>query len=245
MGLFGNIGGGIQYDPRRGQSAPAVQQAMPQMPTAQPQQAAQPQKRDGLRHAAGIFADFAAGLAGQQAPYAAQMAERRASEERDAQYQRQRTDQANEWTRQQEWQRDNAGPANNDTINDYNFIRERLGDEAAQQYLRNIGDPTVTVPMGNTVYSGPRSGLGAAMGGGGQSSGPAPGTVEDGYRFKGGNPSDPASWEQVGDVPQGQPQRVAPQATRVGASALNALVTQYGPQEVERRIRAGEIVIGN
>lgn len=29
------------------------------------------------------------------------------------------------------------------------------------------------------------------------SAGPTPGSVEDGYRFKGGNPGDPASWERV------------------------------------------------
>lgn len=31
----------------------------------------------------------------------------------------------------------------------------------------------------------------------GASSGPQPGTVEDGYRFRGGNPSDPNSWERI------------------------------------------------
>lgn len=40
--------------------------------------------------------------------------------------------------------------------------------------------------------------FGQPLGGGQQSGGPQPGVIEDGYRFKGGNPADPASWEQVG-----------------------------------------------
>lgn len=32
----------------------------------------------------------------------------------------------------------------------------------------------------------------------GQNAGPQPGAVEDGYRFRGGNPADPNNWEQVG-----------------------------------------------
>jgi hypothetical protein len=40
----------------------------------------------------------------------------------------------------------------------------------------------------------------SSVGGAGQAAGPrapAPGTVQDGYRFKGGDPANPASWEQI------------------------------------------------
>jgi hypothetical protein len=64
---------------------------------------------------------------------------------------------------QWEWQNKPQAPTNNDTVADYEFIMRTMGPAAAQQYLQNISDPMVTVPMGNTVYNGPRSGLGRAM----------------------------------------------------------------------------------
>lgn len=45
--------------------------------------------------------------------------------------------------------------------------------------------------------------------------GPQPGTVEDGYRFKGGNPADPSSWEPVEQGGAG--------ASRVGSNFLDGL----------------------
>lgn len=64
--------------------------------------------------------------------------------------------------------------------------------EQRQQYSQYMD---VTSPAMATTWQGPtilpRSQLGAQAG-------PQPGTVEGGYRFKGGNPSDPSNWEPVG-----------------------------------------------
>lgn len=68
-----------------------------------------------------------------------------------------------------------------------------MADRAA--YLRN---PPRFVTMGD--------GSVRQIGGGASPTSPAVGTVEDGYRFKGGNPSDPNAWEQVGGAGPQTPQ---------------------------------------
>lgn len=60
------------------------------------------------------------------------------------------------------------------------------------RYLPN-GDGTFTVVGGAGEGGAPPQHAGAA--------GPQPGTVEDGYRFRGGDPANPASWEPVGGAP--------------------------------------------
>ena len=49
-----------------------------------------------------------------------------------------------------EWERRNPKPVNNDTINDYRFITETLGEDAGKQYLQNLADgPPVAVDVAN------------------------------------------------------------------------------------------------
>lgn len=111
-----------------------------------------------------------------------------------------------DWVAKQQYERANPAPVKNDTVNDYDFLRQKLGDEAANQYLRNFaagpvmavegfdaaGNPTKTfVPRGSVGSPQPSA----------APSGPAVGTVRNGYRFKGGNPSDQGAWEKVGGAP--------------------------------------------
>lgn len=65
-----------------------------------------------------------------------------------------------EWKRRKEFEAANRPPANNDTAADYQLIASRLGEEAANNYLRNKTDPVVNVPLGGgQTYFGPRSAI--------------------------------------------------------------------------------------
>ena len=78
-----------------------------------------------------------------------------------------------------------------------NAYRQRLAAKDSKPF--NVGpgegrydiDPTTGQPR--TIIAP----YGAPQGGGGNG-GPPPGAVEDGYRFRGGNPADPSAWEPVG-----------------------------------------------
>lgn len=105
-----------------------------------------------------------------------------------------------EWQWRKQWERDNPPPVNNDTERDYAFIEQRLGKDAAEQYLRNLGDPMVSMSLpGNRVYSGPRSGLGTALGQGTPDIDAQP-TSEDGFDYTPGpgGRGNPTNWKKTG-----------------------------------------------
>ncbi len=111
---------------------------------------------------------------GGQPLYAMQMMQRRQQAMQAQQQQAQRQADLEDWQRKFDYERANPKPANNDTISDYNFIAQQIGPEAANQYLRNMGDPMVNIPLANgSFYSGPRSGMGSALGGAPRATNPA------------------------------------------------------------------------
>lgn len=58
-------------------------------------------------------------------------------------------------------------PTVNDTVADYNFRVEKLGQKAADEWLARGGDPFVTASLpGGNFYAGPQSGFASALGGG-------------------------------------------------------------------------------
>lgn len=97
-----------------------------------------------------------------------------------------------QWKRQFDYERAHPAAPNNDTVSDYNFRVQTLGKEAADAWLRSAGDPDIALTLpGNRFYSGPRSGLAAALSGGNSPAPtrPAIGTEIPDPRKRGGAPS--------------------------------------------------------
>lgn len=59
------------------------------------------------------------------------------------------------WVERQLWERAHPNPIKNDTVNDYNFLREKLGDGAADQYLRNFAAGPVMAVEGYDAQGNP------------------------------------------------------------------------------------------
>jgi hypothetical protein len=93
--------------------------------------------------------------------------------------------------------------------NDYDRLVSRFGQEAGDNYLRNAeAGPPMAIDQVNPVthltertyaYRNQLPGVAPQSGTmpGSASAGPKPGTVIDGYRFKGGNPNDQNNWESA------------------------------------------------
>jgi hypothetical protein len=83
------------------------------------------------------------------------------------------------------------------------YTREQL-EGYRRSFFPQIGDSRETIADKqarlDNVIAAARIAAGRAAPESGQSApqgGPTPGTIQDGYRFRGGNPADPSSWEEV------------------------------------------------
>lgn len=108
---------------------------------------------------------------------------------------------------------------NNDTINDYNYISQQLGPEAARRWLENKTDPIVSIPVPGGVYVGPRSGLSqtAQEEEGGDPASPQPGAASPDIDFSLFTPEEITVWRNEAlrraggrTTPSGSPLAPAP-----------------------------------
>lgn len=180
MGLFGSsraskLGSAIGIDDLRDQ-AEAQGYTSP----------AGPSGNSALRGIAGTIGDFLLQRAGMQPIYGPQMLYKQRQALEEAQWTRRQNSELAQRKAMYDYELAHPKPVNNDTIADYNFRVQTLGKRAADEWLRSQGDPIVTIPLpGDRIYSGPRSGLGAALSGYGAPQ-PQAGAVVDDPRKTGG-----------------------------------------------------------
>lgn len=118
------------------------------------------------RGIAGTIGDYLLQQAHMQPVFAPAMQEQRILSRQQAMHAQELQDSRDTWLQQQQWEREHPKPVNNDTVNDYGFIGDHLGKDAADNYLRSIaaGPPmavdAIDPVTGQTVRQYiPRSGL--------------------------------------------------------------------------------------
>lgn len=94
-----------------------------------------------LRDVIGIAGDAVAINRGMAPIFAGQEHERELERMKAEQQELQRQAEYEDFVRREQWKRDNPSPVNNDTVADYEFIRQRLGESEAQKYLKNKASP--------------------------------------------------------------------------------------------------------
>lgn len=105
------------------------------------------------RAIAGYIGDFLLQQAHMNPIYQPTMMEKWKRQQELDDYNRKRGDDNADFISQYQYKIDHPAPTSNDTVNDYQFIAQTLGADAAKQFLKTKTDPVVITPYGPMPYS--------------------------------------------------------------------------------------------
>lgn len=166
MGMFGNLLGKSQQpqpdQPGMGMGDMGIIQAPDQPQRQQDYNLRTFENTPGWKVMLGGLFDGLAQMGGMKPTFIPQLQQNR---QRQWEMSKMAQQQGLEYQRQmalKQYERDNPSPTA--VMQNYQFMQGLGKPDLAEGYLANLGDPAVTLTLpGDRVYSGPRSGLGAAM----------------------------------------------------------------------------------